>query len=60
MEGCLGFAEGLKSIHKNFFQFPKLTVLHPYDDGAVTVTCRGEDGRESLVRQNYDYRLTLP
>jgi hypothetical protein len=56
----MGFAKGLKSIHENFFQFPQLTVLHPNDDGTVTVTCRGEDGREGLVRQNYNYRLTLP
>jgi hypothetical protein len=54
----MGFAKSLKPIQKNFFQFPQLTVLHPYD--AVTVTCRGEDGRESLVPQDYDYRQTLP
>ena len=54
------FAKSLKPIHEDFFQFPQPTVLNPYDDGAVTVTCRGEDGRESLVRQNYNYRLTLP
>ncbi len=53
------FAKSLKSIHKNFFQFPQLTVLHPYDDGTVPVTCRGEDGWEGLIRQNYNCWLTL-
>ncbi len=34
--------------------------FYPYDDGAIAVTCRGEDGREGLVRQKYNYWLIFP
>jgi hypothetical protein len=44
------FAETFEPIAENFLQLPKLTVLHPYDDGTVAVTCREEDGREGLIR----------
>ncbi len=48
-EGTMWFAEAFKPITEDFLQFPKLTVLHPYDDSAVAVTCRGEGGRETLI-----------
>jgi hypothetical protein len=59
-ERTVWFAEALESVIENFLQLPKLTVFHPYDDGTVSVTCRGEDGRERLVRQKDDDRQAFP
>ncbi len=59
-EIAMGFAKGPKSVHENFFQLPQLTVLHPYDDGAIAVTCRGEDGREQLcISIAYSQRVCI-
>ncbi len=43
-EGPMRFAEAFESVVKNFLQLPQLTGLHPYDDGSVSVTCRGRTG----------------
>ena len=59
-EGPMWFAETLEPVVKDFLQLPELTVLHPYDDGTVSVTCRGEDGRERLVRQKNDDWQAFP
>ncbi len=59
-EGTVRFAKAFEPVTKEFLQLPKFTVLHPYDDGAVAVVCRGEDGRKGLIRQKDDYWLTLP
>ena len=48
------FAKAFKPIVEDLLQLPQLTVLHPYDDGTVSVTCRGEDGLDGLVRQKND------
>jgi hypothetical protein len=54
------FAETLEPVVKDFLQLPELTVLHPYDDGTVSVTCRGEDGREGLISQKNDNWQSFP
>jgi hypothetical protein len=59
-EGTMRFAKAFESVVKNFLQLPQLTVLHPYDDGTVSGTCRGEDRREGLVRQENDNWQTFP
>ncbi len=33
------FAEAFKPVVEDLLQLPQLSVLHPYDDGTVSVTC---------------------